>query len=118
MRYLLRMTSLNTSAQPRDVDMAFWLWVASLLVSLIGQLFGLSATVDGLQDSMQERSTQPLSPDALASMVIFLRNCQSSFHQAFAGDGNSVSTATSPNNTPARTLAPDCRNGDLRENID
>jgi len=69
MRYLLRMTSLNTSAQPRDVDMAFWLWVASLLVSLIGQLFGLSATVDGLQDSMQERSTQPLSPDALASMA-------------------------------------------------
>jgi flagellar biosynthesis protein FlhB len=69
MRYLLRMTSLNTSAQPRDVDMAFWLWVASLLVSLIGQLFGVSATVDGLQDSMQERSTQPLSPDALASMA-------------------------------------------------
>ena len=69
MRYLLRMTSLNTSAQPRDVDMAFWLWVASLLVSLIGQLFGLSATVNGLQDSMQGRSTQPLSPDALASMA-------------------------------------------------
>jgi hypothetical protein len=61
------MTSLNTSTRPRNVDMAFWLWVASLLVSLIAQLFGLSATVDGLQDSMQQRSTQPLSPDALAS---------------------------------------------------
>ncbi len=35
-----------------------------------------------------------LAPDALASIVIFLRSCHSSFHQAFAGDGSNVSTAT------------------------
>ncbi len=58
-----------------------------------------------------------LAPEALASTVIFLRSDQSSFHHAFAGDGDNVRAATTPNSAAVRTFAVARRKPDLRARI-
>jgi hypothetical protein len=66
------MTNFGTSVRPQDVNLAFWLWIASLLVAITATLIAIPTMGETAQLAAQQQAAArgtSLSPDAAASMV-------------------------------------------------
>ena len=65
------MTFPGASARPSDVDLAFWLWIASTLVGLISFFIALPTMGEQVQRATQLQSGQQLPPDMMAFAQVF-----------------------------------------------
>jgi hypothetical protein len=64
------MTFPGASARPSDVDLAFWLWIASTLVGLISFFIALPTMGEQIQRAAQQGGQQ-LPPDMMAFTQVF-----------------------------------------------